>query len=58
MPTYVEAVKALLRAGFTNRNIIDMSKIDGKDEVIRYGEEAIKDEALAEERKDDTDAGA
>ena len=49
MTTYSEAVKALLRAGFTNRNISDMAKIEGKDEVIRYGEEAIKDEALAEE---------
>ena len=52
MTTYAEAVRALLRAGFSNRNIIDMSKVEGKDEVILYGEEAIKDELLAEEEQD------
>jgi len=52
MTTYGEAVKALLRAGFTNRAVIDISKYEGKDAVIQYGEEALKDEALAEEAKD------
>ncbi len=54
MTSYAEAVRALLRAGFSNRNIIDMAKGEGgRDEVILYGEEAIKDELLAEEGQDE-----
>ena len=49
MVTYGEAVKALLRAGFTNRDVIDMTKADGRDEVRRLGEVALADEAEREE---------
>ena len=55
MATYGEAVKALLRAGFTNRNVIDMTKADGRDEVRRLGELALADEAKREEEGDKPD---
>ena len=45
MTTYGEAVKALLRAGVSHRDISDWTKTDGREEVARLGEEAIKDEA-------------
>ena len=45
MTSYAEAVRALLRAGFTNRDVIDMTKADGRDEVRRLGEVAIEEEA-------------
>ena len=43
--SYAEVVKALLRAGFSNRDIIDLTKADGREAVLKLGEEAIKDEA-------------
>ena len=45
MTSYAEAVRALLRAGFSNRDIIDLTKADGRDEVKRLGELALADEA-------------
>ncbi len=48
MPTYAEAVKALLRAGFTHRDIIDLTKADGRDEVRRLGELALEEERQRE----------
>ena len=44
MATYGEAIKALLRAGFTHRDILDLMHTDGRDAVKSLGEEAIKDE--------------
>ncbi len=44
MATYGEAIKALLRAGFTHRDIIDLTKADGQKEVKKLGEDAIKEE--------------
>ena len=44
MATYGEAVKALLRAGFTHRDIIDLTNSDGRDAVKKLGEDAIKEE--------------
>jgi len=43
--SYGEAVKALLRAGFSHRDIIDLTKADGREAILKLGEEAIKDEA-------------
>ena len=54
MTTYGEAVKALLRAGFTNRNIIDMTKADGRDEVRRLGELALEEEGQREAQDETT----
>ncbi len=48
MISYAEAVRALLRAGFSNRNIIDMTKSDGRDEVRRLGELALEEERQRE----------
>ncbi|KKL62934.1 hypothetical protein LCGC14_2180160 [marine sediment metagenome] len=44
MATYGEAVKALLRAGFTHRDIIDLAKLDGREAVLKLGTEALEDE--------------
>ena len=48
-PTYGEAVKALLRAGLTHRDIIDLTKADGREEVKKLGELALKDEETSDE---------
>ena len=44
MATYGEAVKALKRAGLTNRDIIDLTQADGRDAVRRLGEEELAKE--------------
>ena len=49
MATYGEAVKALLRAGFTHRDIIDLTQSDGREAVLKLGEDAIKDKAKKED---------
>ena len=43
--TYGEAIKALLRAGFSHREIIDLTQSDGREAVLQLGEDALKDEA-------------
>ena len=45
MTTYGEAIKALLRAGFSPRDIIDLTQSDGREAVLQLGEDALKDEA-------------
>ena len=45
MTTYADAIKALLRAGFSHREIINLKQIDGKEAVLELGEDALKDEA-------------
>ena len=47
MVTYGEAIKALLRAGFSNRDIIDLTKADGREAVRQLGEDALKEEKKA-----------
>jgi len=57
--TYGEAVKALLRAGFTHRDIIDMTKTEGRDETKRLGELALAEEAeLIQQEEDETNEKA
>ncbi len=48
MATYGEAIKALLRAGFTHRDILDLNALDGREAVKKLGEDA-----LAEEKTDE-----
>ena len=45
MVTYADAIKALLRAGFTHREIIGLMQADGREVVLQLGEDALKDEA-------------
>jgi hypothetical protein len=44
MATYGEAIKALLRAGFSNRDILDLTRTDGREEVLKLGEDALQEE--------------
>lgn len=45
MATYSEAVKALLRAGLTHKDIIDLCKEGDREEVLKLGKDALKEEA-------------
>lgn len=45
MATYGEAIMALLRAGFSHREILDLFRTDGREAVLTLGEDALKDEA-------------
>ncbi len=45
--TYGDAIKALLRAGFTHREILDLAQIDGREAVLKLGEDALQDEEKA-----------
>ena len=47
MTTYGEAIKALLRAGFTHRDILDLAQTAGREEVLKLGEDALQDEKQA-----------
>ena len=44
MTTYAEAIKALLRAGFSHRDIITLTQTEGKEEVLKLGDLALQDE--------------
>ncbi|KKL15398.1 hypothetical protein LCGC14_2505960 [marine sediment metagenome] len=48
MATYGEAIKALLRAGFSNRDVLDLSQLDGREAVKKLGEEALEEEKQKE----------
>ena len=48
MATYGEAIKALLRAGFTHRDIIDLRQLDGREAVKKLGEDALAEETTNE----------
>ena len=45
--TYGDAIKALLRAGFTHRDILDLAQTSGREEVLKLGEDALQDEEKA-----------
>ncbi len=45
--TYGDAIKALLRAGFSHRDILDLSELDGREAVLKLGEDALQDEERA-----------
>ncbi len=47
MATYGDAIKALLRAGFTHREILDLNELDGREAVLKLGEDALQDEEKA-----------
>ncbi len=47
MASYGEAIKALLRAGFTHRDILDLNELDGREAVLKLGEDALQDEEKA-----------
>lgn len=44
MASYGEAIMALLRAGFTHREILDLMQVDGREAVLKLGEDALEDE--------------
>jgi len=46
--TYGDAIKALLRAGFTHRDILDLTQTAGREEVLKLGEDALQDEEKTE----------
>ena len=47
MASYGEAIMALLRAGFTHREILDLMQTDGREAVLKLGEDALQDEEKA-----------
>ena len=47
MATYGTAINALLRAGFTHREILDLMQTEGREAVLSLGEDALRDEEKA-----------